>query len=486
MAHTESTWIPSKYNIVTELVESRTAVLNTRSGAIVMMDKKEFDRLFVTDKGIIIGPTSEEQDSLNKLIKNGFLVAKDVDETSILELQVQEAKFRNDWVSYTIAPTLACNLWCDYCFESHLEEKSKGSMSKSVQNDLLKYILLSSTDKRKVHINWFGGEPLVANKTIHDLITALGPYFEKKNIDFESSMNTNGTKIVDCLELLRELRLKTMQVTIDIPFSSKVGKLEDYSIDKVFDGICVASKYCKDVILRINIVEDNEQEFKELWDRLSSDSMKASIGCVVFIEMFRPKPRAGDRGPFFPISQAQYKAIVDRETENAFNIGIDIKERWLTPIPVCEACRVNNFVVDPKGNLYRCINDIGDVRYSYGHVSDSGINKPSEYYKWLLFDPTKIKECRACIYLPLCLGGCAHKRFQVRSNKEANTICPYEFKFGINDQLLRLIKKMANKTLSAGREKTRAAEAQRYPLWRDLLATKEVSDACRTGMKLGY
>ncbi len=45
-----------------------------------------------------------------------------------------------------------------------------------------------------------------------------------------------------------------------------------------------------------------------------------------------------------------------------------------------------------------------------GHIRDyKNIN--GRLAKWMAYDPFSNEECRSCIALPVCMGGCAHHAF---------------------------------------------------------------------------
>src|SRR5207244_1479981 len=50
---------------------------------------------------------------------------------------------------------------------------------------------------------------------------------------------------------------------------------------------------------------------------------------------------------------------------------------------------------------------VGNRLEVVGHVSDYR-NPNGRLQKWLKYDPFDNAECRSCIALPVCMGGCAH------------------------------------------------------------------------------
>jgi len=73
----------------------------------------------------------------------------------------------------------------------------------------------------------------------------------------------------------------------------------------------------------------------------------------------------------------------------------------------CTAVRANEFVVGSKGELYKCWESVGNPHDVVGHIDDCE-NAATRINKWMAYDPFANAECRSCIALPVCMGGCAH------------------------------------------------------------------------------
>jgi uncharacterized protein len=73
----------------------------------------------------------------------------------------------------------------------------------------------------------------------------------------------------------------------------------------------------------------------------------------------------------------------------------------------CTAVRANELVVGSEGELYKCWDSVGNKREVIGDIRDYKKTN-SRMQKWLKYDPFSDAECRSCIALPVCMGGCAH------------------------------------------------------------------------------
>ena len=72
--------------------------------------------------------------------------------------------------------------------------------------------------------------------------------------------------------------------------------------------------------------------------------------------------------------------------------------------------RANELVVGSRGELYKCWDSVGDQSEVIGDIRDRA-SPNSRLAKWLSYDPFQNQECRGCIALPVCMGGCAHHAF---------------------------------------------------------------------------
>ncbi|MBO7371635.1 MAG: radical SAM protein, partial [Bacteroidales bacterium] len=122
---------------------------------------------------------------------------------------------------YTILTTTDCNANCFYCYE---KGRRRIPMTGSTAQKVADFILRNSPGE-KVHIRWFGGEPLY-NKEVISLICGL---LRDAKADYRSSMVSNGYLFDDetIAEAVSLWNLKKVQITLD-------GTEEVYNRSKAF------------------------------------------------------------------------------------------------------------------------------------------------------------------------------------------------------------------------------------------------------------
>lgn len=102
----------SKFNVVLGVNEG-TLIMNTRSGGILLLNQEYTEKL----RGIQESKYVDAEDLVDELRRGGMLIEDDRDEHAELILQSRAVRFSNTSLGLTIAPTMACNFCCPYCYE---------------------------------------------------------------------------------------------------------------------------------------------------------------------------------------------------------------------------------------------------------------------------------------------------------------------------------------------------------------------------------
>jgi len=79
----------------------------------------------------------------------------------------------------------------------------------------------------------------------------------------------------------------------------------------------------------------------------------------------------------------------------------------------CGATRLNYFIIGPKGELYKCWNDLGNKSRIVGSISDDKILNENILFNYLV-GPTMFEDekCKSCEIFPICWGGCQWTRIE--------------------------------------------------------------------------
>lgn len=122
---------PSQFNFSYKR-DDDNIVFNTFTKACVALDDETFSILSRS----VVPYTEQDDNTLDYLKENGFLVNADFDEVAFLKYYNYKVRFAEDYLSLTIAPTLSCNFDCPYCFEN----KRGGTIDKETQSLILEFL----------------------------------------------------------------------------------------------------------------------------------------------------------------------------------------------------------------------------------------------------------------------------------------------------------------------------------------------------------
>jgi radical SAM additional 4Fe4S-binding domain len=111
-----------------------------------------------------------------------------------------------------------CNMGCEYCFAGKGEYGQKGKMAEETAIRAVDYLLEKSEDmKQRLHINFFGGEPLLNFPVVKKTADYIGEISRKKGIHISMGITTNGTILNDeILECLKKHYI-TVLISLDGP-----------------------------------------------------------------------------------------------------------------------------------------------------------------------------------------------------------------------------------------------------------------------------
>lgn len=393
----------SQYNIVVGSDEQYTILYNSYSGGIIKLENETYRQL-TESKNV-------DKDALyaKELIENGFFVNSKVDEYQKVKLQLEQAinGSHQTTISYTIAPTLACNMNCIYCFEKAQRQNNKNSLiTEEMLDKILSFILRRTQDNRNVQnikIIWFGGEPLLCYEQMVLFGKKLKIELSKRNIGLITSIITNGALLDESkLQVLtNELDLKRLQITLDGEEETYCHKKQTDSkvYKKVLKNVCLATNYVKTVI-RFNADKSNYEEIKKVALSLCNSKLKKENLFFHFAQLSNynhdPEGSYFDDYEYWKYKIDFYDALKNKG--NYINIKIN-KVRSFSPRPFCGIALKSNFVIDYNGNLYKCEHQIGQENKTVGNISD-GIYYNSTYREAVVIPD--IERCQSCNIFPVC------------------------------------------------------------------------------------
>ena len=419
----------SEYNFVyDDLGKDQIVMYNSFTGALAVVKEQQYKQF--TDY-LETGKEIEDKVFLENALKCGYLVPKDVDERFLIKTRMMAGRYNNRALALTIAPTMSCNFRCIYCFEQgHYGNKL---MDENTQNNIIEFVKKHLNGIERISINWFGGEPLLGLPVLEQLSQRLIALANENNIPYKASIITNGYLLTKEVALkLKECKVDSVQITVDGPKVIHDQRRPLINGTGTYDVIMKNIKEIEGILpisLRINVDVDNFEAANEVVNYVKENNMisyvKPYLGLVI------PYNGVYDNGKC--LSEEHYSKY-----NLKFLLDNNLSFKFLYPLPkgnYCLADFANGWVIDDKGYMYKCWNDIGIVEKSIGNVNlrQNFIQNTRLLIDYSSFEPTENEQCKNCKILPVCLGGCPKNRVDRR------VMCD-QIKFYIQDYLLHCTK----------------------------------------------
>jgi uncharacterized protein len=403
----------SKYSHFQKRQDGNYIAYNAFSGAVALMTPENYALYKIIEQKLSADTdppfSPEEQALLNQLQYGNFVQTGNFEEIDHLNFQHLMGKFDRTTMGLVVAPTMACNMACEYCYEGN----KKGRMSAETIEAILNFVEKDARSLEHVDIGWYGGEPLLAMDIIEDLTESLIDLGEEYKFLYTSSMISNGYLLSkEIVDKLRDLRVSVIQITLDGPARIHNRKRPLKNGRPSYETIIENMKYAvtkMGVGLRVNIDKNFDGGIiEEMLGELKQAELHDKVG--IYFGLLEPatsvcsniSESCYNNTEFSKVEIEYYRLLL----ENGFRI-----EKLPSPIKVfCMAQDVNAFVVDPEGKLYRCFNYVGDKDKSMGNIRfNIDYNHPN-FTKLFNYNVFEDSMCRECPVLPVCMGGCPSRR----------------------------------------------------------------------------
>ncbi|MBP3885195.1 MAG: radical SAM protein [Olsenella sp.] len=401
----EAGWHASRYNLMAKVPGTRNvAIANLFKGTCAEYTPIETYLLSVIDE------LDENHPIIERLAKRGVIC--NFDERAALDTMGRAACSFGRGISLTICPTMGCNFDCPYCFEDHFA----GRMSDEVQDDIVALAerMLDAASAKNIHVTWFGGEPLLAPDIIESLSGRLMALADGRGGTYDAGIITNGYLLTqEVAEMLGRCKVTEAQVTIDGLGATHDATRRLAGGGPTFERIVANLRGCKlpfSVLVRHNVREGNRHEVDKL---------------QAFVE--RLAEESGNDISYYPAPVAASEVADERGEQVGLLCGSDASEIAVREEAgrfsrgrghYCGAQSIWVIGIDERGNLQKCWEAVDKPALSFGTARDwdpsnplETASNPDNLTRYLnTACPVPDDECRECVWLPMCTGGCPHKR----------------------------------------------------------------------------
>ncbi|MEE1443329.1 MAG: radical SAM protein [Blautia sp.] len=390
----------SKYNYIVKKDETHPALLfNTKTYALVELE----DDIYDAYKNEILS-----QEQCKQLSDFGFFVPDNVDEIEQIEMDWINRFDSIEELTLTTMVTDACNFRCPYCYQPHITAQ----MTEAEIEKLCKCIHKYGKQNKKINLRWFGGEPLLNTNPIFKVEEAI----KKENIQGYSNITTNGYLLTDELleRLLKETRIRTLQITLDGTEEQHNSTRKLISGKPTYKRICANIKKAIEkeffVIIRINLNKNNQfiEPFLDGIEKMNIERGKY----VIHVNNAHEFDTSEKINGFYFDTAYEYGNAYDKVQNSFIKYGYKFPRNY-TKKCGCAFEMPNTFLVDCDLKLYFCTSSEKDDFFCQGYINDEGeICTNENYLKRRNLSVFHDDECKNCIFLPMCMGGCNYCRMK--------------------------------------------------------------------------
>lgn len=423
------------------LNQDYTLLLNSLSGAIDVIDKKELGEI----KGLQQGDLNMGHSLYKTLFRRGYLFGSLEEENSHFRKVCHEVSLSPaTGMGFYIFVSSFCNFACSYCFEGKMAGK-RGAIREEMVKGLFSSIdalrKKNNIPRNKVVVKIFGGEPLLEpnRATVAEILDRC-----LKN-NYTSTITTNGYTMDHFMNLLEKYKniIHFIHTTLDGPphihNANRILKNGGSTFEKIASNVNNALNRGFRILLRTNLDRRTLPHLKELielyilmgWHKkdnlqlqlipvfdicktgriknlISQNSVYNKIEPLLhhISEVFRNPPLSNFWGQYICNHLARAAKIDMGYTELYPSEGVGFH-------PMAYGCLANQLrdvPFLPDGKIYPCVVTAGRSRFAIGRWCPSLILQRKKSALWISRNVGSIRSCNSCPVAFFCGGGCPVKR----------------------------------------------------------------------------
>ncbi|PJI54271.1 hypothetical protein CTI14_17420, partial [Methylobacterium radiotolerans] len=419
----------SRYDIPVRLADGASLLFNARTRSLILLSAEESAAYAdMAGHGAFAASQVADRLLLQALLGGGHVLGETADELAAVRASYEAARGAKGGLTLTIAPTMACNFACGYCFQG-LNKPTK-KMTPDVQNAIIDFVK-AQRDLQSLSIVWYGGEPLMGRDSIYRLSDLLIAYCDKNKIAYSAGIVSNAWFLTaEVAAQLHTRRVKWVQVTIDGDRDSHDAMRPLTSGGRTFDRILENIEHTLDetalsIQVRVNVGHRNVDRADAMLDAFAARRLAERGNFNVY---FAPiEASTPESGSAFEerLSRAEFNrkvlALEGRARELGF-AGIQTPSSGFAGL--CVAASRNGYVVAGNGDVHKCWETAHDPSKRTGSIFEpDALNDSVNASLWAQWTPFDNDTCASCKILPMCGGFCAH-RFIYNNPEDSALPCP--------------------------------------------------------------
>lgn len=395
----------SKYNCILQ-DNTGMVIYNAATDQLVALTP-QLANIFNEGKAAPEKIKAQHAELYDHLLQKGIFVCDEADETEAYIRKREEYERSSGEYTITINPTLACNMSCWYCYESH---KNMPAMSADVKQSVLLLIdkLLADNKLKKLNLSFFGGEPLLYfDKVVVDIINhakmQCKAFDAKLSIHFTTNaylLTDNVLKHLEGLDVSFQITIDGGKQVHDSVRKTKGGEptyacIVEHIHQTLSRGFSVGVRFnytAKSIPSFIDVVKDFshlQQEQKQLVNFTFQRVWQDNEGDASQVE--------------------QQVEHIERAFEQA---GLFVNNAKSYIVPYCYADGVNTAVVNYNGDLFKCTARDFAPKSKEGTLAADGTLRWNERLRKRMSIRHGSDTCLQCRIYPICHGGCSQMKLE--------------------------------------------------------------------------
>lgn len=395
----------SKYNCILQ-DNTGMVIYNAATDQLVALTP-QLANIFNEGKAAPEKIKAQHAELYDHLLQKGIFVCDDADETEAYIRKREEYERSSGEYTITINPTLACNMSCWYCYESH---KNMPAMSADVKQSVLLLIdkLLADNKLKKLNLSFFGGEPLLYfDKVVVDIVNHAKMQCKAFDAKLSIHFTTNAYLLTDSVLKQLEGLDVSFQITIDggkqVHDSVRKTKGGEPTYARIVEHIHQTLSHGFPVGVRFNYTAKSIPSFIDVVKDFSHLQQEQKQ-LVNFIFQRVWQDNEGDA------SQVEQQVEhIERAFEQA---GLFVNNAKSYIVPYCYADGVNTAVVNYNGDLFKCTARDFAPKSKEGTLAADGTLRWNERLRKRMSIRHGSDTCLQCRIYPICHGGCSQMKLE--------------------------------------------------------------------------
>ena len=395
----------SKYNCILQ-DNTGMVIYNAATDQLVALTP-QLANIFNESKAAPEKIKAQHAELYDHLLQKGIFVCDDADETEAYIRKREEYERSSGEYTITINPTLACNMSCWYCYESH---KNMPAMSANVKQSVLLLIdkLLADNKLKKLNLSFFGGEPLLYfDKVVVDIINHAKMQCKAFDAKLSIHFTTNAYLLTDSVLKQLEGLDVSFQITIDggkqVHDSVRKTKGGEPTYARIVEHIHQTLSRGFPVGVRFNYTAKSIPSFVDVVKDFSHLPQEQKH-LVNFTFQRVWQDNEGDA------SQVEQQVEhIERAFEQA---GLFVNNAKSYIVPYCYADGVNTAVVNYNGDLFKCTARDFAPKSKEGTLAADGTLRWNERLRKRMSIRHGSDTCLQCRIYPICHGGCSQMKLE--------------------------------------------------------------------------